>query len=296
MNKLVKALPQSVTRTASRQALVLRKQSPHILFVAGIGGIIASTVLACRATLKLNDTLDEIQLDMKNVKELKHMSMADGTYVIEDWRRDTAYVYTKGTFKLIKLYGVPAVVGVISISMLTGSHIQLARRNTALMAAYAAVQKAYDDYRERVRNELGAEKELDIYHAVEPPCDQDAELGPGEKVVDPNKWSAYARFFDEHSRHWEKTPEHNRLFVQCQQNYANNLLQARGHLFLNEVYDMLDIPRSTAGQVVGWVIGDEGDNYVDFGIFEAANSSFVNGWERSILLDFNVDGVIYDKI
>ena len=61
---------------------------------------------------------------------------------------------------------------------------------------------------------------------------------------------------------------------------------------------MLGIPRSQAGAVVGWVLG-EGDDYIDFGMFDGNNMAtrdFVNGYERSILLDFNVDGVIYDLI
>jgi hypothetical protein len=173
----------------------------------------------------------------------------------------------------------------------------MTKRNSALMAAYAGLQKAYDDYRERVRDQLGEERELEIYHAgktdiIKNELDKNEEI----KTVDPNKWSPYAKMFDEGSKHWEKDPEINRLFVQCQQNYANNLLKARGHLFLNEVYDMLDVERTKAGSVVGWVISKDGDNFVDFGMYEAYNARFINGWERSIILDFNVDGVIYDKI
>jgi hypothetical protein len=64
---------------------------------------------------------------------------------------------------------------------------------------------------------------------------------------------------------------------------------------------MLGIDRSKAGSVVGWVITKEGtgDNFIDFGVFDGDNPrarDFVNGREGSILLDFNVDGVIYDKI
>jgi Family of unknown function (DUF6353) len=296
MNKLVKAIPESVTRNAGRQLLVLKKQSPHILFVAGIGGIITSTILACRATLKLNQTLDDIQVDVNNVKELKHSADESGNYAVEEWRRDTVYIYGKGLFKLVQLYGVPVLIGVVSIGALTKSHTTLARRNSALIAAYAAVQQAYDSYRSRVRDEIGEERERELYHAVTRLHQTGNEEKGYLQVADPNKWSPYARFFDETSREWRKEPETNRLFVQCQQNYLNSLLQARGHVFLNEAYDALDIPRSKAGQVVGWVIGDDGDNFIDFGIFEAFNANFVNGWERSILLDFNVDGVIYDKI
>lgn len=288
-------LPTNITRKVSRKILILKKQSPHIFFAVGVVGSVTSTVLACRATLKLSDALEDIQRDLDRLHEDKRndfLAEWSSTQLVpreNRYKKDVARVYAKGGFQIAKLYGPAAIVGVASITALTGSHIQMTKRNAALMAAYAAVQKAYEDYRERVREELGDERELEIYHAVEKDNDDN-------KVADPNKWSPYARFFDEYSKNWEKDPELNRLFVQCIQNYANNLLQARGHVFLNEVYDMLGLDRSKAGAVVGWLLNSEGDNYVDFGIFEASNSKFVNGWERSILLDFNVDGVIFDKI
>ncbi|MET0786304.1 MAG: DUF6353 family protein [Paenisporosarcina sp.] len=296
MNKLIKFIPKSVVLTASRQILKAKKNSPHIFFVAGVGGTVLSTVLACRATLKLSETLDDIKHDVEAAKPAP-VSPADEFMDERDYHRDMVYVYGKASLKLVKLYGVPILIGAASVGALTGSHVQLVRRNTALMAAYAAVQKAYDDYRDRVRDKLGEEAELDIYHGARTELvkNKDGEIEQG-KVVDPNKYSAYAKFFDEYSRFWNKDPELNRIFVQVQQNYANHRLNAYGHVFLNEVYDALGIDRSTPGAVVGWVKNGDGDGYIDFGIFEAFNSAFVNGWERSILLDFNVDGVIYDKI
>ena len=121
-------------------------------------------------------------------------------------------------------------------------------------------------------------------------------------------YSQYARFFDETSPYWYKNsgnrsndgPEMNLFFLRAQQNYANELLKHRGYLFLNEVYDMLGMPRTKAGQIVGWIYKEnntDGDNYVDFGIYKTEkNAKFVNGFENSILLDFNVDGAIIDKI
>lgn len=267
----------------------MRKQSPNIAFVGGIVGILGASFLACKATLKLEDTLEEISSDIKGAKSLNEQE----TYPVEEYRKDVMYAYGKASMQIVKLYGPAVILGGASIGLLTGSHVQLTRRNSALMAAYATLQKAYDDYRDRVRAELGEEKELDLYHAAT----REEVKGEEDKVTaDPNQWSPYARFFDEGSRHWEKSPELNRIYIQCQQNYANDLLRSRGHVFLNEVYDMLDIDRTKAGQVVGWVIGKDGDNYVDFGIYRAFNALFVNGRECSILLDFNVDGVIYDKI
>ncbi|MET0786534.1 MAG: DUF6353 family protein [Paenisporosarcina sp.] len=294
MNKIIKIIPKSVVSKVSRQILKTKKNSPHIFFAAGVAGTVVSTVLACRATLRLSETLDEIKRDVDSLEPIPQMNLD-----IEPAREqhiDRIHVYGKASFKIVRLYAPAAIVGVASIGALTGSHIQLVRRNTALMAAYAAVQKAYDDYRERVREQLGEDAELELYHA----STKQVKVVDGKaieaNVADPNKYSPYAKFFDEYSKHWEKDPELNRIYVQCQQNYLNHRLNAYGHVFLNEAYDALGLERTKAGAVVGWLKNGEGDGYIDFGIFEAFNSRFVNGLERSILLDFNVDGVIYDKI
>jgi hypothetical protein len=196
---------------------------------------------------------------------------------------------------------VPAVaVGVVSIGCLTGSHYILTQRNVGLTAAYAAIEKSYAEYRKRVTEEVGVEREVELRQGVD--IRETVKKSKDGKSVEISKspvgHSVYARFFDEYSKSWNKDPEYNSVFLNCQQNYANDLLRTRGHLFLNEVYDMLGIERSKAGAVVGWVISDDGDNFVDFGMYQDNERvrSFVNGRESSILLDFNVDGVIYDKI
>jgi len=209
--------------------------------------------------------------------------------------RDLAYIYVKGTYSIVKLYAPAIIVGAASVAALTTSHNTLMRRNAGLTAAYSALQLSYDAYRERVKAEIGTERELMIRHNAHV---ETVEIdGKKQEVVvaDPNGWSTYARFFDEGSTEWVKNAELNRIFLQCQQNYFNHILHARGHVFLNEVYDHLGIARSKEGSVVGWVVGN-GDNYIDFGLFDAASARFINGYERSILLDFNVDGLIYDKI
>src|SRR6516162_605963 len=284
-------VPKNVSRTAYRQALHAKKNSPHIFFMGGLAGVVASTVLACRATLNLDKVVDELRNDIENVKGMEEES--DREYHDKEYHKDLAYVYGKGSYNIARLYAPAATLGVVSIACLTGSHISLNRRNQALTAALATMTAAYEEYRQRVSDELGADRERNINMSTH---DELITNKDGEKelikVADQNGRSPYARFFDEYSPNWQKNAELNRLFVQCQQNYANNLLQARGHVFLNEVYDMLGIERSRAGSVVGWVISDYGDNYIDFGMFEVYSRDFVNGQERSILLDFNVDGVI----
>lgn len=294
-----KALP-SLSRTMHRQKLVLRKNSPHILFGIGLVGSVTGTVLACRATLRLSETMDEIEHDVSNVREARRALLEEGDkpgeydyYSIKDVNRDTALIYVKAAAKLGKLYGPSILVSSLSIGALTGSHITLTRRNTSLAAAYAAMQKAYDDYRERVIAELGPEREAEIKNAVIKYTD---ENGDEIAIANNGQWSPYARFFDSCSENWQKNAELNRNFLICQQNWANDMLRARGHLFLNEVHDMLGLERTPAGQVVGWVIGGDGDDYVTFNLDAAINERFLNGIERNVLLDFNVDGVVFELI
>lgn len=121
------------------------------------------------------------------------------------------------------------------------------------------------------------------------------------KPVDREQYvvSPYARWFNEECVAWSNDPETNRYFLLLQQSYANELLRKRGYLFLNEIYDMLGIPMTKAGQVVGWIYDENnptGDNYVNFGLINTCNGDFVNCYEKSILLDFNVDGMILDRI
>lgn len=291
----MKLIPQGLTQKVGRQLLIIRKNSPRSLFVVGMVGTVTSTVLACRATMKLDETLDDFKNDIDSVKD-KAANIPAKFYDRNQYNKDLARVYMQGTYKLTKLYAPALLIGGASLSALTGSHVTLTRRNTSLTAAYSALQMSYDAYRERVRQELNGDKELDIYHAIY----KEDETVDGKikelRKADPNRWSPYAKFFDEYNQNWQKSPEFNRIFIQAQQNYVNHLLQARGHVFLNEVYDQLGFDHTQAGAVVGWVIGQGGDNYIDFGMFENVSSKFVNGWERSIILDFNVDGVIYDKI
>lgn len=284
-----------VPGAVSRQALVVQKNSPTLLFGAGIAGMVGSTVLACRATLKVEEVLAKTQHDLDTANRLEHEDYSE-----KDRKRDITIIHVRAGADLIKLYAPAVVLGGASIAALAQSHNILSKRNAALGAAYAALDRGFREYRERVIEKYGEEEDRHFRHGA-----QQVEIidEKGKKHlrlrVQEGEPSIYARFFDPLSTSWSKDPEYNLIFLKAQQNYANDLLRARGHVFLNEVYDMLGIPRSKAGTVVGWILMGEGtDNYIDFGIFEQDDAvrDFVNGRENSILLDFNVDGVIYDKI
>ena len=111
--------------------------------------------------------------------------------------------------------------------------------------------------------------------------------------------SQYARFFDESCPGWRRDAQWNLMYLREQQNYANRLLKKQRYLFLNDVYKLLGMPATKAGQIVGWIYEENdtlGDNHVDFGLMDENHKVIVNGFEGSILLDFNVDGEIISRL
>ena len=296
----MKFVPNDISKLIGRKVLLIQKNSPTVLFGAGVVGVITTAVLASRATLKLDKVINETQ---QNLMALETMKETRTEYTSSDFHKDAIYIYTKSVAEIGKLYAPTIVVGTMSIGALAGAHRILNQRNLALSAAYAAVDRSFAQYRERVIADLGEAKDDEYRFGVEDHTitrkTPTGEIVVSEKHVNPNYYSPYARFFDEVSQNWSRTSEYNFIFLRAQQNYANDLLASRGHVFLNEIYDMLGIERSRAGAVVGWVLSNDGDNYIDFGIFNGDSPrarDFVNGREGSILLDFNVQGVIYNLI
>lgn len=305
-------LMKAVSSVFNKASFQLKKHSPEILIVAGVVGVVSSAILACKATTKISEIVDKSKEEIDAIHNcIEDPSLAEN-YSQEDAKKDLAIVYIQTGVKLARLYAPAVLLGAFSITSIVASNNMLRKRNVALAAAYATVDKGFKEYRNRVIERFGEEVDKEIRYNIKAKkfeeVEVDPETGKEKKVkktvdiADPNVYSDYARFFDDGCTGWEKDSEYNLMFLRSQQQYANDLLRAKGHLFLNEVYDMLGIPRTKAGQVVGWVYNSEnpvGDNFVDFGIYETNREKardFVNGYERTILLDFNVDGNILDLI
>ena len=293
----------------NKAGFMLKKNSPTILMGLGIVGAIGSTVLACKATIKAQDIIEEKNKCLENI----HTCSEDETieYSEEDKKKDLTLVYTQTGIKILKVYAPSIILGILSISSIVCGNNILKKRNLSLAAAYTAVDKGFKMYRNNVKERFGEEVDKELRHGIKAKEIETTVVGKNSKektvketvyeIDDLNNHSEYARFFDCGSEEHKKDPEYNLMFLRRQQDYANDLLKHKGYVFLNEVYDLLDIPKSVAGQSVGWIYdpdNNEGDNYIDFGIYNPteANRRFVNGYEYNILLDFNVDGPILERL
>lgn len=290
---------------ANGATLAVKKHSPEILVFTGIAGVVTSAVMACKATRKIDPVLDAHKRNAEAVHK-KYEKVKDE----HAEKQELTKVYLKTGVEFVKLYGPSVTLGALSITGILTSNNILRKRNVALAAAYAAIDTSFKQYRGRVVERFGeqVDRELRIgAHQEKIEVIETDENGKEKKVkknvtvVDSAMPSDYARYFCYgEARAAEPNADYNAFFLKAQQNLANQMLISNGFLFLNDVYDMLGIERSIAGQMVGWVYDkhndDHGDNYVDFGIQEVyrKKSDAPGDYEKVFLLDFNVDGAILD--
>lgn len=307
---IIKAVKSLALTKFPTQIRFLSSHKSEIFTTAGIIFGIGTTITACRSTLKMVSIIEDAKTKLEQVQQAKEIVQSEGwtadQYTVEDAKKDTIQIYAQALGKSARLYAPVVVLGALSVGFIIGGHNILRRENAALAVAFTGVTEAFKRYRGRIVNEYGKEKEQELYLGAEKVLinttdEQGKTTHATSLVVDKNNLSQYARFFDEENPNFSRNPDLNLFFLRQQQQWANDKLKARGHLFLNEVYDMLGFPRSQAGCYVGWVDGQNalgslnGDDFVDFGIYQGINqktNDFVNGIRNTVLLDFNVDGAI----
>lgn len=302
------AIVANVTKSLHKVGYKLEKHSPEIFLAVGVVGTVASAVMACKATTKVSDILAESkeQVDaVHTLKENKELAQEKG-YSEEDSKKDLALIYAQTGVKLVKLYAPSVILGALSIGCTVASHNIMRKRNIALGAAYATLDQGYKQYRSRVVERFGENVDRELKYNIKAQkvteTVVDEETGKEKKikttvdVVDSFGYSGYSRVFDEGNPLWEKNADVNKHFLVAQQNWFNDKLQRNGRVYLNEVYKALGFEETDYGQVVGWDLNSpNSDGYIDFGLFDIRRETvrdFVNGYERSIILDFNHDGII----
>lgn len=310
------------TLFASTKAFAVRKGSqaklwgirngPTIGMVFGLASLGYTVYSACKATLRLEEVMtlhcDEISKVKQTYNDREEVISLGLTE--KDHRHDIFVVYSRTVIGLAKLYGPAIIAGGIGVSAIICAHNTQNRRIQSLAAAYSALQSVFDRYRRVVRARYGEDADYYGMNGMIADTGDTVELknedGSTEerdvfKIDTSTVENGYSCIFDASSGEFERhDPDYNIAYVRAREAEANNLLDMRGHLFLNEVYDLIygDGERRTlAGQYVGWTKDGDGDGYVDFRIKVLHSEPFDDGkpFEApAIMIDPNVDGVIMD--
>lgn len=301
---------ESASRLANKFAFKAKKHSPEILIAVGAVSIVTGTVQACKATLKMQDVLETTSDNLEKIHGLEDgtLKVKEGeTYTEEDARKDKTTVYIQTAVKAIKLYGPSIVLVGGGLGCMIGSHIIMRRRYGAAVAAYSAVTTAFNEYKDRVKERFGEQTQYELEHGVkaeevEPPDENGNKKKETAYVTEKMIKHPYSVIFDESNPNWERDSGYNLIFIKNAEDAANRKLRRKGYLFLNDVYDMLGISNTYIGQFAGWVWDPADpsiDSRVDFGLYDDYNPqkvAFLQGDEYSVVLDFNCDGNIIDKI
>lgn len=296
-------IKNTMKKATSKTTAQLKKHSPDILMGVGIVLGAGTIVAACKSTIKAKEILDESKETLGIIEQgIIDGAVADQDYTESDGTKDTKLVYIQTGVKLLQTYLPAIALGGMSIACILASHDILKKRNIALSAAYAAIDSSFKDYRQRVVERFGedVDKELRYNICMRQSKDVTIDEETGEEKVsvndisaaDPNLKSDYARYFDESSRNFNNDRQYNMMFLNAQQSYLNDIMQIRGHLFLNEVYDALGLPRSAAGQIVGWT-PNGGDGYVNFRTTEVETVDAKGRRISRFIIDPNVQGDVW---
>lgn len=307
MNKT--ELVNKFTRGFNKMKFKVNQHSPEILIVLGTAGVIGGTILACMATRKVDGVLEEAAEKIEDIHEYVNEIGYSDDYTEKDEKRALAKVYCRTGLEFVRLYAPAVVTTTVGLTCMITSNKILRDRNLALAAAYASVDKGFKEYRKRVVERFGEEMDNELRYDIksrkveETVVDENGNETVIEKevkcVAEDILSNEFSKFFDESCKGWSKNAEYNMTFLLQVQAFANRKLQAEGYLYLNEVYEMLGIQKTKAGQIAGWVWDENNPTYIDFGIFNIyreKNRDFVNGYEPVILLEFNVQGNILDKM
>lgn len=311
-NNWLSKVSTSAAKFAGKAEFTIKKNSPEILLGAGIVGFVGTIVLACRATCRADEVLEFHRRKIKDINDAKEIADADPegemSYDVEIYRQDKAVRYLKTTGNLAKLYAPTIAVGTLSLACILTSRNIMQKRYLGVLAAYNGLSAAFEEYRKRVRDEYGegldkhfrygtTYEELPVYDENGKKTKEKEQVEKTEtEMVIPNDDSC--RFFDSSNPNWDKNPTFSMMWLRGQQNILNDILHTRGHVFLNEVYDALGFEHTPQGAVLGWIDGGD-DNYIDFGLYDPKKENvrrFVNGLDNVIMLEFNHDGVIWNKI
>lgn len=297
----------SITTAFYTGAARISKHAPTILSVTASAGVIATGYLAWKAGTRFEDVEGR---DWDRRKECLRNADIIPDEDVPKIERKNRILFILDTVRTV---APAAIVGAATITMIYFSNSISKKRLAAMGAAYATLQTAFDGYKRTMVEALGKESVEKILKPKLPNVGKSAEeilssdnksdaANVSDAVVNSLKaLSPYARIIaEESSTCWDPNEDYTSQNLAAVQLWANRRLERKGHLFLNEVFDQLGLSRTREGAVVGWLKNGEGDNYVSFGDFDASvyrvPSDDYTRVDSNFIVDFNVDGVIWDRI
>lgn len=316
MKGLFNNIGEAASRLGSKAAFKLKKATPELLLIGGIACIVGGTIMACKATKKASDILDDGHEDVERIKGTIDNMLETGALEIEneeenkpifdkEIKREIAKLKLRTLGRVAAAYAPAVAVGSAGIAMIFTSHGIMKRRHGMLLASYNALDAAFKTYRARVlEEEDGKERdrrylrgdvrdltvdEMNEFKFVNK-VNQDAA-----RMIDDSAWDGpyCCQFNSMTSGRFSMHPFSNLNTIREVESIMTNRLHLKGYIFLNEVLYELAMDPVPWGQLVGWIWDSDGEyDTIDISAVE----EFPDTPGSSITLEFNCDGAIWDKL
>jgi len=204
-------------KLAHQAILFLKRNSSTVLTCVGAAGVIATSVLAVKATPKARMLIDEAE-DVKGepLTKLETVKVAGPAYI-------------------------PTVItGTATIACIFGANILNKRSQAALTSAYALLDNSYKEYKKKVEELYGEEASAKVREEIAKDAFEEHPIkASNDKQL----------FYDMYSdRYFESTMQK----VLEAQYSLNRSFTTKDYAYLNEFYDYLEIDTIPSGYKLGW--------------------------------------------
>lgn len=296
----------SLKTVALRVTRMVVAHAPEILMGVGTIGVAAGTIVVAKQATKLEDELSEIkdaQYDLKDQKD---------TMDAKEYKKALLAIKVAAAKKVAKIFAPGAVLVIAGVVCFFSAFGFVKKENGILAASVAAANKAFEEYRARVVEDQGADKDKEYLYGLKKEkieVETTDENGNTKKekvealVVDPEKSniSRYAiRFTPEFSGEAYPDVNNNLMILKSCERTWNAVLPSRKKVYLNEIYQELGIDETWESRMVGWDYDADnfGDGKIRFDITEVIvrDDNDPLGYHKELIVDFNVDGDIVHKL
>lgn len=271
-------------------SFLFKRHGGDMLIFGGLGLLATSTVLsgigAVKAVEVHNDYKEEVsKIDEMNIPDEEKRHLKDKATYRCAWR-------------MFKCFAPAVTCGVTGGTFVLCGRNVWKKRYAGASALAALYNETLDKYRERMQDEIGEEKEREIYEDVQTvthfESDEKGKTKTTEVKTPAGSGHPLEFIFDERNLKYKKYAGNNWFALMQARKQCNNILNARGWMLLSEVLEIIGMPVPSYAAQVGWVRDPGNPEKIKFGM--EGDDELRYATNQCVLLKFNCDGDIFSQI
>lgn len=246
----ISAIGPMIKTGVKTAGMAIKAHLPEICTYGGAAMTLGGTVWIGIVSKKANDIVAEARAELAAAKVIPDK---------KESKKAAKEAYKKATKALAKLYAGPTVLEVVGYGLIFEGHAMIQGQLAVVEAAYIALDKAYSGYRDRVRDEVGYDKEQQLFDGKV--YDEYGNLlrdygGPATPyTIFFAKWMPNGKI----NPLWNDDPLETLARLRRVEQKLADQFAKDGGLFLNRINHHLYQPKTKEGQIFGVKKMNDGD-------------------------------------